>query len=356
VNARVVVVGGGICGLAAAIALGDLDETHVCVLERDPHFVEVRAGISLWPNAMLALDRLGVGEQVRRRSVATGPSAIRSESGRVLAFASGAGRRPGDVQMIHRDDLLQILRRRAREVAELRPASPVSAVHENGIVRVGSRSGSYGWQNGHDEVFDADLVVGADGLHSTARWCVAPNAAGPSYAGYSAWRGITGPVRSPGAAEMRGRGLRFGFAPMPGGRASWFAVADSVRGTTCSDVAELERRFGTWAEPVPTLLDAIRGTVIVHDDVYLLAPLPTYVAGKVVLIGDAAHATSIHLGQGAALGLEDAVELADAWDTGKMGAFDARRRARVRLVHRQYRRASPMRWTRTTQSTVPRLG
>jgi 2-polyprenyl-6-methoxyphenol hydroxylase-like FAD-dependent oxidoreductase len=108
---RAIVIGGGIAGLASALALTRRG-WHVEVLERAPEFGEVGAGLSLWPNALRALDALGVGEQVRGRGVLEGQVGILDAGGRWLSRADTAGlaRRYGPTAMIHRADLLSVLR------------------------------------------------------------------------------------------------------------------------------------------------------------------------------------------------------------------------------------------------------
>src|SRR6187397_2899650 len=123
---KAVVVGGGIGGLAAALGLRRAG-WHVEVLERAPEFGEVGAGLSLWPNALRALDALGVGERVRGRAVLEGQVGIRDAGGRWLSRADTAGlaRRYGPTAMVHRADLLAVLRAAVRGEA-LRPGVTVS--------------------------------------------------------------------------------------------------------------------------------------------------------------------------------------------------------------------------------------
>src|SRR5271169_6679090 len=107
---KVIVIGGGIAGLASAVALTRRG-WQAEVFERAPEFTEVGAGLSLWPNALRALDSLGVGEHVRRRAVLAGQAGIRDTAGRWLSRADTAEfeRRYGPTVMIHRADLLAVL-------------------------------------------------------------------------------------------------------------------------------------------------------------------------------------------------------------------------------------------------------
>src|SRR6187399_2960822 len=106
---RAIVVGGGIAGLASAIGLRE-HGWDVEVLEQAPAFEEVGAGLSLWPNALNALDELGVGEIVRERSVLDGDAGIRDERGRWLSHTDVAAIRDrfGSIALVHRATLLDI--------------------------------------------------------------------------------------------------------------------------------------------------------------------------------------------------------------------------------------------------------
>src|SRR6266516_3129869 len=160
---RAIIIGGGIAGLASALAL-TRGGWQVEVLERAPEFSEVGAGLSLWPNALRALDALGVGERVRGRAVLEGQVGIRDASGRWLSRVDTAGlaRRYGLTAMIHRADLLAVRR-------------DGTVVHSGGQSRAG-------------------LVVGADGVLSVTRRSVWLNAPAPRYSGYTSWQVVTPPV------------------------------------------------------------------------------------------------------------------------------------------------------------------
>lgn len=323
---KAVIIGGGIAGLASALALTRRG-WEVEVLERAPEFTEVGAGLSLWPNALRALDALGVGESVRGRAVLHGEVGIRDSAGRWLSRADTADleRRFGRTAMIHRADLLAILRAAVPDGA-LRPGTPVSAVHADGTVL---HSGGE---------CQADLVVGADGLRSVARRSVWPGCPEPRYAGYTSWRIVCPPVPVAGASELWGRGERFGHVPLPDGRVYCFATANAPEGAVDGGLPELRRRFGGWPEPVPALLEAAEPSVLLHHDLYELPPLKTYTSGRVVLAGDAAHAMTPNLGQGACQALEDAVVLGSVLASGDgLAAYDRLRRPRTQMIARRSR-------------------
>ena len=132
------------------------------------------------------------------------------------------------------------------------------------------------------------------------------------YAGYTSWRGITAaPFDLASGGETWGRGERFGCAPLRDGRVYWFATASVPVGTATADErAEVLRRFGAWHDPIPALITATRGGEVLRHDINDLAGrLGSFVQGRVVLIGDAAHAMTPDLGQGGCQAIEDAVTL-----------------------------------------------
>lgn len=330
------VVGGGIGGLAAAIALHRRG-WRVEVLERAPEFTEIGAGISLWPNALRALDALGLADTVRAIGAVEATGGVRDRRGRWLARTDNAElvRRFGHpLLVVHRADLLKALTE-ALPPECLRSGSEVTAVRDDGdglVVRHGrgeSRS---------------DLVIGADGLRSAVRRAHWPDAPGPRYAGYTAWRMVTEPLAEPPAegAAAWGRGERFGYTALPGGRMYCFATASLPPGTAfgSTEHAELLRRFGSWPDPVPYLLAAVPTNTVLRHDLYALPPLTSFVRGRVALLGDAAHAMTPNLGQGACQALEDAVTLAACLDgtpevTAALRSYDRLRRPRTQAVARR---------------------
>ena len=324
---KAIITGGGIAGLAAALALTRRG-WQVEVFERAPEFTEAGAGLSLWPNALLALDALGVGEPVRGRATLAGQAGIRDAGGRWLSRSDTAEleRRYGPVVMIHRADLLAVLLAAVPEQA-LRPSVTVAGVRPDGtVLHSGGQS-------------RADLVVGADGVHSVTRRTVWPDAPAPRYAGYTSWRLVTGPVPVTEASESWGRGERFGYARLPDGRIYCYATANAPQGAPGGGLAGLVRRFGGWHDPIPALLAAADPDAVLHHDLYELPPLKTYTSGNVVLAGDAAHAMTPNLGQGACQALEDAVVLGTVMASGAgPGAYDRQRRPRTQMIARRSRR------------------
>jgi 2-polyprenyl-6-methoxyphenol hydroxylase-like FAD-dependent oxidoreductase len=341
---RVIVVGAGIAGLSAAISLRRSGH-DVVVVERAGRIDPVGAGITLFGNAMRALDRLGVREAVATRGAAAARSAILTWKGRELAQV------PSDLLegtiAVHRADLQAEL---AAAAGEVRLGVEVSAVEpgEEGVVARGS--------DGSEE--RGDLLVGADGLNSVVRRAIADLPT--RYAGYTAWRGVsTVPVEPGRLTESWGVGERFGLVDIGRGRTYWFATKNAAEGESDEPKgrkAEILRRFSGWHEPIATVADAAEEGTILRNDVYYLDPLPRWSDGRLVLVGDAAHATTPGIGQGAAQAIEDAVVLADRLAgsddlRAALAEYEATRRPRAEAVLKISRRAdtaaqlaSPLGW------------
>jgi 2-polyprenyl-6-methoxyphenol hydroxylase-like FAD-dependent oxidoreductase len=329
---KAVIVGGGIGGLCAALALrrSGWDTT---VLERAPRIAPVGAGITLMANALAGLDALGVGAEVRAQGRVDAPGGTRTPDGKWLARIDAALLESalGTAALgMHRATLHRILVAALPESALVTNAA-VSSVEagEDGTAVVASSAGR----------FEADLVVGADGIDSVVRRQLWPSAAAPEYVGTTAWRGVTD---EPWRGELTvaitwGPGTEFGIVPLGDGRVYWFAATNAPEGTRADDERAAARAVvAGWHEPVGALLDATT-TVLHHDLRRLPVPLPTYVRGSVALLGDAAHAMTPNLGQGAAQAIEDAVVLGGACVPSRpvaeaLADYDTRRRPRSQSV------------------------
>lgn len=306
---QVLIAGGGIGGLVAAIAL-QREGIAVSVFERVKKLEEVGAGLTLWANALRALQQIGLTDLLETVGKRLMRSRILSWQGKILAETpvEALTKRFGTPMMsVHRADLQAALR---------------SAIGE-GIVQMDATC--TGFQQDDTQVqahladgreISGDLLVGADGLHSSIRaqlFGVTP----PRYAGYTAWRGVARIMpRQWGeqvATETWGKGRRFGLIPLSQGRMYWFATVNAPEGRRDkerSSKQELLELFHTCHAPVPAVIEATDEAAILRNDIYDRPPLPHWSQGRVTLLGDAAHPMTPNMGQGACQAMEDAVALA----------------------------------------------
>ncbi|WP_436494571.1 FAD-dependent monooxygenase [Actinokineospora sp. HUAS TT18] len=325
-----VVIGGGIGGLATAVGLARRG-WDVRVHEQSPAFEEVGAGISIWGNALRALDDLDLGDAVRAVGAAPGLGGFRDKRGRWIMRGTG-----DEVLMLHRADLLKILL----------AAVPTSAL------RPGERIDRF-------DPATTDLLIGADGARSAVRRAFWPDAPQPEYVGTTAWRMVLPSAGIPDfdACETWGDGIVFGAFPM-GDRLYCYAGAPAPEGERTDELAELRRRFQGWAEPIPSILAAVDPAAVLRHDVYTQPPLDTFAKDNVVLVGDAAHAMAPYLGQGGCQALEDAASLAILADQDDLAAglreYDRIRRPRAQLIVKRSLAVLKMVHTQSTAAAVVR--
>lgn len=332
----VIIIGAGIGGLAAALAL-ERAGVDVEVHERAPELTEVGAGLALWPNGLRALDAIGLGAAVRALGGPDVCATMRAPDGRVLQRIDTrtVRARHGDPMItVHRAELLHVLleafgRDRVwagRELAGIEQTGDV--VHA--VFCDGTRVRGAG-------------LIGADGVHSVVRTHL-PGSPPARYRGDTSWRAVLAagevPVPLDEAFETVGRGLRFGATPMSNGRVQWFAGAVRPEGERDGEDVrgELVRLFAGWHDPVPALIAATRGPVI-RTDIHDMPRCRVMAHGRVALLGDAAHAMGPDVGQGAGLALEDAEALGHgvAGNRDVPAALEAYERARRRRVRRVQR-------------------
>jgi 2-polyprenyl-6-methoxyphenol hydroxylase-like FAD-dependent oxidoreductase len=303
---RVIVVGGGIGGTTAAIAL-KRKGIDVEVYERAAELAEVGAGVSLWPNALKALHRLGMKARLDSLSFVSRHGAVRSASGVILsrtsadAFTSRFGL---PTTVFHRAELLDALIGAAREI-------PLHLGHECLDIEQDADGVTAFFANGTRA--RGHLLVGADGLRSVIRKRLGiPGEL--RYAGYAAWRGIA-PFATTElvGGETLGCGRRFGLVPITGNRVYWYATDNAPAGqhqTPAAAKAGLAALFARWHHPIPAIIGATEPSLILRNDIYDRDPVDRWGSGRVTLLGDAAHPMTPNLGQGACQAIEDGLVLA----------------------------------------------
>ncbi len=345
---RILVAGGGIAGLTAAIALHRRGFA-VDVVEQAPAFGAVGAGIGIQANAMAVLRALDIplpADDV----VPIGEFHMVDPKGRRLMGGDPREMQADPPSMnVHRADLHRAL----LDAAEGIPLAAGRAVSgltvEADGVEVRFDDGSRGrW----------DLVIGADGAHSAVRRALlGDDGARLRYAGQTCWRfALEAPDLVPDLSiEQWTPGKRAGVMPLARGRIYVYLVESAPPGTPGpgTDRPEVLRAHFRGAHPlVDAILDRLDPGVPIHHGDLGEAEAIHFGRGRVVLIGDAAHAMTPNMGQGAGTAIEDAGELAvlmteRGGDVAALAeALDERRRARVAYISRMAWRLGRMaHWT-----------
>ena len=311
---RVIVVGAGIGGLTAALTLGRVG-IDVSVFEQASELREVGAGIMTSPNANRILHRLGLEEPLRRVGVRPRARQLRRwDDGRVLATAPLAEvceREFGaPYYNFHRAELLDVLAY----------ALPDGVVHlDHRCVELTPRADRTEVRFHNGTVVDADLVVGADGIHSTVRDTIF-SPLSPRFSGDVAYRALVSVDRLRPLdfdldwTNWLGPNCHF-VHYLVGAGARYLSITASVPGesrveswSAKGDVAEWLAAFAGWHPQVRAIIAAAdtTNTWALYDR----DPLPRWSVGRITLLGDAAHAMLPYMAQGAVQSIEDAAVLA----------------------------------------------
>jgi 2-polyprenyl-6-methoxyphenol hydroxylase-like FAD-dependent oxidoreductase len=341
---KAIVIGAGIGGLSAAIALRRAG-VEALVFERTRDLKELGAGLSLTANATKALNGLGLTDALRGIGMPIRVAEIRTWRGEVLSriptwqLDEKVGARSA---AMHRADLQgALLRELGNEAVRLGAAC-------RGLEQEGEGVRAF-FDDGTEE--RADLLVGADGLRSTIRRGLLGDG-NPRYAGYTAWRAVVAPedelVPADEAWEVWGRGVRFICTQIGRGRVYWAVSKNAPEGehdvsTGAAKDALLELCAG-WLEPVEELIAATEKAAILRTDIYDRDPVrKRWGKGRVTLLGDAAHPMTPDLGQGACQAIEDAVALVECLEEREnieaaLELYEARRTRRTAALVRGSRR------------------
>lgn len=342
---RAAIVGGGIGGLSAACALRRRG-IDVMVFEQSDALGEIGAGLSIFPNALRQLERMGLGPALANVGATIGDASqyCRSDGTRVGSVVTTDSSGWNGMYGMHRADLLNVL-------AASIPRESIRAGYRCIEFEQSAVAARLKFANG--ETFEADVVIAADGIHSALqKYVVEPTL--PEYSGVRSYRGLIASDKLPGWREAAhqvwmgdgkhfivfpvraGRLLNYvGFVPSSDAKAeSWSAIGDRD---------ELASSFIGWDAPVVRLLAAVESCL--WWGLYDRKPLQSWTNGRLALLGDAAHAMLPHLGQGGNQAIEDGIALAvllEGRDPAEVPAtlpqYETMRRVRTDVIQAEARK------------------
>ena len=348
------IIGGGVRGPALALFLHKAGISS-SVFEAYPEHNKVGGGLALAPNGMNVLAELGLAEKLLQRGSLAMTNIFLDERGNQLArFGNGGYRYGQPAASFMRHDLNALLREemesRGIAIAYEKRMANISISPDGTFVTTHFTDGS---------VAEGDFLVGADGVRSRTRELILPDGPHPEFVGIIGIGGCTPRSAVPDFTVADSQAFTFTFGPTGffgycGGapdEAMWWSNLPRDREISTEELAalsadqlkrEMLERYGAYHSPIPALIKAADKVIAlsVHD----VQRLPRWSRGRIIVIGDAAHAVSPNAGQGASMALEDAMLLAKlVRDCGgrieaAFKTFEDQRRARVEKVVAEGRR------------------
>jgi len=326
---RIGIIGGGIGGLTAALALRHFGFEPE-VYEQAPALLDVGAAIALWPNAMRVLQKLDLAKNVLAEAGVINEIRWLDQNGRAInrvSIAETSEHNSVPAVALHRANLQQMLLN----------ALPTNSVHlGSSLVNYEQDEEKVSAHFANGQSSDSEFLIGADGIHSRIRTQLLDETP-PTYRGYTVWRGIsaTTPNAIPPstAIELHGNGKRFGIGPVGSAKLGWWASAnaantspkveertadrrvwkqgESVASRRPTDTQrELLRLFEGWYRPVVQLIESTPSVSILRTGAFDRPASKVWGDKRVTLLGDAIHPTTPNLGQGGCIAIEDAMVLA----------------------------------------------
>jgi 2-polyprenyl-6-methoxyphenol hydroxylase-like FAD-dependent oxidoreductase len=351
---KVIIVGAGIGGLTAAIGLrrAGLDVT-VFEKRTDPRVIESGGAMIVQSNALRGLKELDVADEVISRGSVLERFEWRTRAGKRIAT--------WPVGNVAREVKAPVLGIRRMNVQGALMGAIEDGTLELGAEVTGFAEGADGvtvqLASGGEE--RGDLLVGADGINSTVRSLKLHPWTKPRYAGYALWFGITPGEAEPSYCELDGPGTRFISFPVGDGEIYWSAIANSPEGAIAEAGGEeiagdkqlLLDRYAGWEHPTEERIQATDMSAIYRREIVDRDPIKKWGSGRVTLLGDAAHAMTPNLGQGACQAIEDGVVLtrclaANSDPVAALRAYEAKRIPRTAPIVRRSRTIGELgQWT-----------
>lgn len=302
-NNKIIIIGGGIAGLTSAISLKKLGFSIV-VYEANKSIKGIGAGLGLASNAIHALQYLDLDSGISKIGTKVTASHIRNSFGKTIAIADATLVSDIDNQnfAVHRADLHEYLTSHleANEIISNKRLINITQSQEEVFVE---------FSDGTSDT--AEFLIASDGVGSIVRQKLLPLSK-PRYAGYTCWRAI---IKNPGmvltdSTETWGKEGRFGYVSLPNDLIYWYACINT-KSRDCKQytIKDLSENFKNYYQPIPTILAETKDKDLIQNDIIDIKPIDQFCFDRILLIGDAAHATTPNMGQGACMALEDVAVL-----------------------------------------------
>jgi len=308
INSEFAIVGGGVAGLAMSIAFQQIDKDFV-LFEQTKEIKGIGAGFGLAANAMYALELLDIRSEVEKIGFYLDSYNILNQKGHVLVSPDTSAIHKKYQQQnfaIHRADLhLFFLSKIKSEKLQLNKRAIRLERHTDHVTLF--------FEDGTQHT--SRFLIIADGIKSPLRQQLIPSSL-PRYSGYTCWRATIGNAETKleKGTETWGKLGRFGMTPLINNRIYWYACINSIPNNPiykAYKVNDLLRHFRSYHNPIPTILAHTKDEDLIWNDIMDIQPLKQLAYDNILLIGDAGHATTPNMGQGACQALEDVAVLLD---------------------------------------------
>ncbi len=304
----IAIIGGGIAGLTTAIAFQKAGYAPV-VFEAAETLKPVGAGLGLAANAIKALAKLGIKDKVVEKGRILSSFTIKDEKDKTITYTDSVkiSRDYGlDNFTIHRAALHEALLSEIPKAQLYTGKKCTDIIVQESNIQLLFKDGSS---------FNTDYLIAADGIHSPVRQKLVP-ASVPRFAGYTCWRAVidNNTLKIDNSYEIWGSKGRFGAVPLADNKLYWFSTVNSTPNNARFKnftLLNLKDWFKEYPVEIKAILSQTSEDALIWNDIIDLKPIPQYAFGNILLLGDAAHATTPNMGQGACQAIEDAAVLYD---------------------------------------------
>lgn len=329
---KFIISGGGICGLMMAIIL-EKKGYEVAIYEAAIEIRAIGAGLVLSTNAVKALKSIGIEKEVLAKANLLDHFDIVLRNGDILMATDAKKiRKRYDAignTTIHRAELQQVLLSLLKSKVDFYTEKRGINVQQddNGVI-LKFKDGT---------TVKGDYLIACDGINSAIRQQLLPESL-PRYAGYTCWRAVVqhnGQFRHKYATETWGKNGRFGVVPLTTNQTYWFACLNTSQARDpkmkAYSVADLTAYFKDYHAPIPQLLALTTNEDLLWNDIEDIQPLQQLAFNRILLAGDAGHATTPNMGQGACQAIEDAAVLASCLNQKETIIKDFKAFEKIRL-------------------------